>query len=152
VFLIGCLAIFFINHNYNIFLDVALNSNPDLLQHLERERTWANISIVTAMIGCFVFCIVFGLRLTGRIITPLKILKHHLHISARGEFFQPDVHIRDTDEFQDLVEAYNYFYRSIQHQTQNDLHRLKTISTGTVEKQDVVKELMDEKIRQMRSS
>ncbi len=119
---------YLVNQNYKIFFDLAFDTAPDLLENLARERVWINSILLSAFIGLVGFFTFLGLRMTNRIIGPLKVLKNHLKLLSRGHWKQRQIKIRNQDEFQDLINAYNYFYGSFRANMQKELDLLKKIS------------------------
>jgi hypothetical protein len=119
---------YFINQNYDIFISLAFDNSPQIIENLEREKSWVNLTLLSVFTGLFGFFSVLTFRMTARIIGPLKILRNHLIQISRGHFYIPSIKIRDTDEFHDLVESYNYFYLSFQRNLKRELELLKRIS------------------------
>jgi hypothetical protein len=118
---------YFINQNYEIFSDLAYQHAPDLLSHLEQERRWINTTLLAIFVGLFTLFTLLGHKMTARIVGPIKILQNHLHKVSRGYWFIRPIRIRDDDEFQDLIDSYNYFYASLRVEARDDLEKLKTI-------------------------
>ncbi len=118
---------YFTNQNYQIFLQLASDQAPSLINSLEREQTWLQIILSTTLLGTTVFFFVLGFKITNRIMGPLKVLKNHLKQTCRGNFKQAPIKVRDNDEFQDLIETYNYFYHSCQLALKRDLELLRKI-------------------------
>ena len=119
---------FFLNQNYQIFAELAIKEAPSLLTSLEREQSWMNTLLIATFIGTTVYFTIFGLKITNRLIGPLRVMKNHLHQLCRGNFHQSPITVRDTDEFQDLVETYNYFYNSFRQNLRRDLEMLSRLS------------------------
>lgn len=118
---------FFVNQNYQFFTELAYRQAPQLLKHLEREQLWINslfLAILMAVVG---FSLIFGSRVTGRIVFPLLALENHLKAMVRGQWFSPQLKIRETDEFEGLINLYNYFYRSLLIKTKEELKVLKSL-------------------------
>lgn len=123
----GGSAYYFLNQNYQIFIDLAYHSAPDLLKYLEREREWMNFFLVAMFSGMITFFLFLGLRMTARIIYPLLALERHLKSMTRGHWTVKELKIRENDEFQDLITSYNYFFRSLQIKTKQDLSLLEEL-------------------------
>ena len=119
---------FFLNQNYNIFMELAYRHSPDLLSYLEQERIVMNKLFFSVGMGLLTFSGVIGLRMTGHIIAPVKSLKKHLEQVAKGHCFIPEIKPRNNDEFQDTIESYNYFYRSLRYNLKVDLQRLRSLN------------------------
>lgn len=119
---------YFLDQNYKIFMDLAYEHSADLVSHLEREKTWIQSILMTSFTGVIVFFTLLGLRMTSQIVGPLKVLRNHLKLLSRGHWAQRSITIREQDEFQDLIESYNYFYASFRANLKKDLMHLKQIS------------------------
>ncbi|MCB0383993.1 MAG: hypothetical protein KDD43_01270 [Bdellovibrionales bacterium] len=119
---------FFLEQNYDIFYDLAFNTAPQVLEHLERERFWIRIFSVGSFLSIVAFFGFVGFKMTSRIVGPLKVLRNHLKQVSRGNWRLNPIKVREADEFQDLIEAYNYFYSSYRTMLQRDLERLKSLS------------------------
>lgn len=66
--------------------------------------------------------------MTHRMIGPLKVLRNHLKWLSRGHWNLPPLKVREKDEFQDLIESYNYFYSSFRANIYKDLEALKKLN------------------------
>ncbi len=118
-------AYYFLNQNYKIFVDLAFETSPDLLDNLQRERHLLNMIMACGITATLVFFGLLSFKMTNRMTGPLKVLRNHLKWLSRGRWNQPPLKVRDSDEFQDLIEAYNYFYSSFRANVHKDLERLK---------------------------
>lgn len=121
-------SLFFLNENYQIFVNLAYDNAPQILEYLERERAWLNLVIVSSVMGTLAFFWYLGLKLTSRIVGPINVLKNHIRGLSRGKWDQPLVKTRDKDEFNDLIETYNYFYESFQVNLKRDLAFLQKLA------------------------
>jgi hypothetical protein len=148
---IGVLTLYFLNQNYDIFMDLALSYSPNLLPHLERERTWINGLVATTTVGMTMFFAFYGLRVTGRLVTPLLILREQIRNLAKGRWDAPELRVRDTDEFHDLVEAYQYFYKILRHETRIEIQQLKEVqgSVSDEHSKAILTELIQEKAKRL---
>lgn len=118
---------FFLDQNYRIFLDLAHLYSPGLMDNLERERIWVTMLLFSGFSGLTIFFLVLSFRLTNRIVGPLRVLRNHLRRMSRGQWFMAPVRVRDSDEFQDLIDSYNYFYESFRTQLRRDLDMLRRL-------------------------
>lgn len=115
---------YFINQNYQIFMDLAYDRAPTLIRYLEMERRWIFTLLASVTLGLLCFFSYLGIKMTAKIVGPLNVLKNHIRLLSRGHWYIAPVRTRDSDEFHDLVESYNYFFRSFQANLRNDLERL----------------------------
>lgn len=142
---------FFLNQNYEIFYDLAYDYSPGILVHLEREQAWIGALCIAVFLGLVVFFSLLGYRLTARIVAPLKIVRNHLRELSRGRWFYPPVKTRVNDEFQDFVEAYNYFYTSFQINLKRDYDLISklTIDPRNKDAYQAWCNLLEEKAKQL---
>ncbi len=142
---------YFLNQNYDIFNRLALLHAPDLLPQLEREQVWINTFLFAFVLTMLIGSLIFGLRMTSRIAGPLMILKRHFKSLSWGMFFQRPIRVRDSDEFGDLIESYNYFYRSLQTQIRKDLKVLYKVLNENDQDftREELKRLVEEKQTQL---
>jgi hypothetical protein len=148
---IGCLSLYFLNQNYNIFMDLALSYSPNLLPHLERERAWINGLVATTTVGMTIFFAFYGIRITGRLVTPLLILREQIRSLAKGKWDAPEIRVRDTDEFHELVEAYQYFYKILRHETKIEVQQLRDVLDKATDEHSkaILNELIQEKSKRL---
>jgi len=145
------LIYFFLEKNYDIFYELAFNSAPGVVEYLERERLWFR----TFSALSFVFVVLsfgfIGLRMTSKIVGPLKVLRNHLKQISRGNWSLNTIKVRESDEFQDLIEAYNYFYSSYKIMLKRDLENLKSlpVDSSNHSAYTVWEQMIEEKVRQL---
>lgn len=141
----------FLNQNYRIFLDLAHHYAPSLMDGLERERIWVISLLFVGFSGLTTFFLVLSFKLTNRIVGPLKVMRNHLRRMSRGNWSMAPVRVRDSDEFQDLVESYNYFYESFRSQLRRDLRLLKQIKIDPHDRDSFVawRALIEDRCRQL---
>lgn len=118
---------YFLNQNYQIFSEIALEHSPQLLDHLEREQVWVTTLLFSSFVGLTLFFVLLSLKMTNRIVGPLKVLRNHMRKVSRGFWFISPLHVRENDEFQDLVDAYNYLYESMRAHFRRELDLLKKL-------------------------
>lgn len=121
-------AYYFLNQNYAIFVDLAFDHSPALLANLQQERYWINMLLACGVLSTLVFFAFLSFKMTHRMIGPLKVLRNHLKWLSRGHWNLPPLKVREKDEFQDLIESYNYFYSSFRANIYKDLEALKKLN------------------------
>lgn len=118
---------YLLNQNYQLFFNLAYDHAPTVLKNLERERGWINTLLITNFLGVVVFFTILSLKLTTRIVGPLRVLRTHMRFLSRGHWSQSTIALREHDEFQELISSYNYLYKSLQAQFYKELQLLKQI-------------------------
>lgn len=117
--------VFFANENFMFFQNLALESSPSLISHLEREQIWFNIlyfiTIVSIGFSHWWFTKKFVSNFNGQVQSFDRHLKHLI----RGEWFTPPLRVREKDDFKELVEQYGYFYKSLQALTKSEIQLLE---------------------------
>lgn len=142
---------YFWNENYKIFIDLAYMQAPTLVEHLQRENTYIHLLLIIIPISSGLFFYIMGTKITSKVIAPVKLIKNHLYNLARGRWHIRPLKIRDDDEFQELVDIYNYFYKSFQNNIEKDLERIKRLNVDPADR-DAYKawqQLMQEKLCQL---
>lgn len=125
------LAAFFIpffyiaNQNFSFFQDLALNTSPSLIQHLEREQLWFNTILIGLLAGLIFSNFWFAHKLVKQLRSQVASFDRHLKHLIRGDWHIPQLKIREKDEFKILVEQYGYFYRSLQAMTKSEIQILE---------------------------
>lgn len=120
-------TLYFINQNYSIFMQLTDELSPGLAAYIAREQFSFNLTFSVLFIANFVFWAVFSNKMTAKIAGPAKILRNHIRLLSRGDFTLAPVHLRDDDEFKELVNTYNYFYTLLKVQNERELHELKKV-------------------------
>jgi nitrogen fixation/metabolism regulation signal transduction histidine kinase len=107
--------------------------------------------MVTTTVALVIFNVYIGIRMTSRIIGPLKGLQMHLRRLSQGNLFQKKLGVRKDDEFHDLVAHYNYFYGFLQAQAEADLSRLETLERQLPDSplKEQISEIIEEKMLQL---
>lgn len=118
---------YFLEDNYRIFFEIASAQAPTILDHLERERIWVQLIIAGGALINLVFFSIISIKMTNRVIGPVIVLKNHLRLLCRGFWNQPPIKVRDQDEFQDLIESYNYFFLLLRAQLEKERELLLKI-------------------------
>lgn len=142
---------FFLDQNYRIFLDLAHLYAPALMDSLERERIWITMLLFSGFCGLTIFFLVLSFRLTNRIVGPLRVVRNHMRRLSRGHWFMAPVKVRDSDEFRDLVDSYNYFYESFRTCLRRDLELLKSLKVDPSDRPsyEAWRSLVEEKCLQL---
>lgn len=120
-------VLYWINQNYEFFKNLSLAKVPSLFRHLEREQIWINALYLVSAISLFVLNAWLVHRLIGKFEGPARAIENHLKKLIRGEWKTPELRIRDSDELRGLVDEYNYFYKTLQSLTLNEIKTLEEI-------------------------
>lgn len=121
-------AYYFISQNYTLFTNLAYDTQPALVTHLEREVIWLGVFMVLSLgiIGGLTLAI--GLRMTKNLLAPLVQMEKHMKELMYGHWHIPDYKIAQEDDFRDLAMTYDYFYRSLKANTEAELKLIEKLS------------------------
>lgn len=120
-------CLYFLNQNYEIFLRLAYDVRPELIEHLERERAVLMGLIAFMIVSASTFCYLLTLKLTSHIIGPIWSLERHMKQVTLGDWSSEDFRIRQNDEFQSLASSYSYMYRTLKVHTQKEIEALESL-------------------------
>lgn len=127
--------LYFLNQNFEIFRTLAIDHQPNLLEHIEREVQWITTIAFGGLVCAVFFALAFGYKLTGSIMGPLFSIERHMKKVAGGDWARSDFRVRATDEFKRLATAYAHFYRSVRGEMSEDLETLKHLRSLTLSRQ-----------------
>lgn len=117
----------FQNQNYQVFMTLARDSAPQLLEHLERETFWLIGFSLFSLVSLFVLTTWVTLRMTSNIIGPLISMERHMWKVTTGDWSSDDFRIRADDDFRELAETYSYLYRSLRAQAASEIKLLERV-------------------------
>jgi len=149
--IVGGPTYYFLNQNYDIFLNLSYALSPEIVQHLTQERGWITGFFLSSLVVLIVFHVYIGIRFTFRMAGPLVALKKHMNLVTKGHLYQKPLFIRQDDEFHDLIKNYNYLYKTLRAQNSFDIKKLETMKYKLDTKSDVkiLNEMIQEKEAQL---
>jgi hypothetical protein len=125
--IVGGPTYYFLNQNYDIFLNLAYSMSPEIVRHLVQEKTWITGFFIFSLLTLVIFHVYFGVRLTFRMVGPILALRKHMDMVTRGHMYQRPLHVRSDDEFHDLIQNYNYLYKTLRAQNSFDVKKLESL-------------------------
>lgn len=140
-------AFYFISQNYQLFISLAFDTRPSLVQHLEREVTWLKAFMCASFLFISGTSLLFCFRMTRNLLSPLVSMEKHMHQLMLGQWNIPDFKIPEDDDFRELSMTYDYFYRSLKANAETELKLLEklTIDPQNREAYAAWKQLMETK-------
>jgi hypothetical protein len=137
--------------NYDIFKQLAFDTNPELVQHLEREVTWFAIFLAACFVAVAALTLFIGLRMTKNMVRPLIHLERHMLKVTHGDWSSEDFQYSGSDELTELFNTYSYLYRSLRAQTLNEIKLLEKLMIDPNNREAVViwKQLINTKRGQL---
>lgn len=121
--------LYFLNQNFEIFRSLAIEYQPNLLEHMEREVQWITFIGFAGLVSAVSFSVIFGYKITASIIGPLFSIERHMKRVAQGHWDREDFRVRSTDEFKRLATTYSHCYRVLRNDIQEDLQTLEHIAS-----------------------
>lgn len=149
--IVGGPTYYFLNQNYNIFLNLAYATSPDIVHHLVQEKTWITGFFLFSLMTLVVFHVYFGVRLTFRMVGPILALRRHMEMVTKGNLYQRPLIVREDDEFHDLIKNYNYLYKTLRAQNSFDIKKLESLKYNLKDPESIrtLNEIIDEKNAQI---
>lgn len=149
--LVSGVSYYFVQQNMNLFISLAYEQAPEILDNLEFEKTWLASLFFTSALVLAVYLCLFSYWITTGLIRPVFKIKKHLHKLSRGDWTQPEVQIQTQHDYEDLIQAYNYFYRSLQKQSWQELEELKKMKVSIMasDSRDIWRRIIEQKSEQL---
>ncbi len=141
---------YFLNQNFQIFMSLAFDTHPGLVQHLEREVTWLKIFIMISFVLIMVTTMILTLRMTQKLIGPLSKMERHLRKLTQGQWDIADLNSPERD-FNELLATYDYFYRALRMTTESELELLSKLNVDPANREAYAawKNLLESKSRRL---
>ena len=109
-----------------------------------QANDWQNklliAGFVIAIVAISIFIIMYGIRITHRIVGPIVAFNRHIAMVRDGHY-KKDLHLRKKDEFQNLAISFNSM-----------LTRIRERTRDTIEFCDAMQNEVDAVSRQLQSS
>jgi len=120
----GGITFYLLNHNYHLFMSAGLLTSPRVVDNLMNEMKLANETLAGVYIGFVNFLAIVGVKVSHSMVVPIYLIQEKIRQISRGELVESTVRIRQSDEFQEFAEVFNYMVESLKAQTRNDIQRL----------------------------
>lgn len=120
-------AYYFITQNYELFRNLAFDTHPQLVEHMEREITWLRVFLGASFVFLAGITLFLSIRMTKNLLAPLVSMERHMHQLMLGHWHIPDYNLPE-DDFRDLAMTYDYFYRALKANTEGELKLLEKLS------------------------
>jgi hypothetical protein len=125
--IIGGITLYLLNHNYHLLVRAELVAAPHVVDNIFHELKLANEFIIGAYIGFIFFMGLVGVKFSHSIIVPIFLIQEKMRSVCRGEMYDAQVRIRQSDQFQEFAETYNYMIQALQAQLRSDIEKLKQL-------------------------
>ncbi len=120
--------IYFVHQNYNVFRDLAFDLQPQLVRHLEREVLWLKAFMLLSLIIISVVTYVFISKITQKMMRTLVEMEEHMRQLLIGKWSIPHFESETDEDIKELSLTYDYLYRSLKVNTENELRILEKIN------------------------
>jgi hypothetical protein len=142
---------YLVNENYNYLTKLAYSLSPNLARHIEGEQVMFNIAIAGIILSHWLVIILFGRKMTEKIVVPIKKMHNQLRMLTRGQLSGPQIRIRQDDEFHDLISGFNYYHSGLKEDTRRDMLKLQKIREGLKpsESLNMINEMIHERATQL---
>jgi hypothetical protein len=149
LFAIPC--VYFLIQNYDLFFKLAYDLRPDLLEHLEREKSLLLALVGLTIFGSGLFCYAVTLRMIRSVVGPVWAIERHMKRVSLGDWTAEDYRLRSSDDFQTLSATYSYLYRIIRTSAMKELESLESLNIDPNNRHDhtIVQKLIDLKRAQL---
>lgn len=119
---------YFFQQNHEVFVKIAIDTHPALLEHLDRESYWILGFFAFSLVSLIILTTWMTLRMTTNILGPLVSLERHMWKVTSGDWSSEDFRIRVDDDFRELADTYSYLYRALRAQAQMEVELLERIA------------------------
>ena len=121
-------ALYFILQNYELFKNLAFDTQPEMVKYLDQEIFWLKgFALLGAAVLIF-FNYLFILQIIKSVHKPLGRLEGHLKKLTAGNWNIQSFEARDEDLVKPLSLTYNHFYRTLQAQSESEIQILKKLN------------------------
>lgn len=121
-------AAWFINSNFQLLSQLALDTSPKLLGHLEREIQWLNIYLILTLSGLVISCLVLSQKLTYHLIEPAQKIERYLRELQDGHYHISETESLADHDLKDLAETARTFHQKLKADSQNHRFHLEKIT------------------------
>ncbi len=109
----GGALLFLINQNYNTFIQLSYSYNPQIVDHLLKEKILINIAFFAYLVGVFLYSLYCSIRTYKSNFYPINYIEQHMIKTLQGEKNLAPVKIRKENGLQNFVETYNKYSQTI---------------------------------------
>jgi hypothetical protein len=139
-----CLLVFIlpswymVRSNYQLFSDLAFDTQPTLVSNLEREVHLSIILFVVSIVSTAGLSIYLGIRMTGNLISPLSAVEKQIKKMTTGDFHAAKFNYRASDDFLQLLESFSYLYETLRAQAESELAALHKIAADPKDRESLI--------------
>lgn len=120
-------ATYFIEQNYDVFLNLAYDVRPGLVGHLEREILWLRFFLIAGGLCTLAVSLFLTWRHLQRLQVPLDQVDDHLRSMTGGDWSGAAPAIPSSDVNRDFFVTYEMFHRSLRFNAEADLMLLEKL-------------------------
>ncbi|MFN8847592.1 MAG: hypothetical protein ACK5V3_00640 [Bdellovibrionales bacterium] len=144
-------AYYFTYTNLELFKNLAFDTYPQFVRHLERESSWIGMILILSLSATGYCFYKISMRMTSHLIDPLIEMEKHMREVVHGKWQKNNFRISDEKDFRDLTLAYDYLLSTLQATTEHEIDLLSRMRLDPREKETVHiwAELLNEKRRRL---
>lgn len=113
----------YINLNLNPLIESGMLTPPVLTELIHVEKNFLSKNLLTVFLILISIMTLGGVFVTHRIAGPLFALKRRMQEISHQGLSDRKLHVRRTDEFQDLIETFNEMISSLQKQQEKEKNK-----------------------------
>lgn len=122
-------AAWYINTNFQLLSELALETSPRLLGHLEREIQWLNIYLVLTLSGLVISCLVLTRKLTYHLIEPAQKIERYLNELLEGNYQTLELQTLSDHDLQNLAETAKALHQNLQKDASKNRQLIEKLSS-----------------------
>lgn len=109
----GGALLYLINQNYDTFIKLSYNYNPQIVDHLLKEKSLINAAFIVYIIGVFLYALYCSIRTYKSNFYPIKYVEKHMIQTIEGKQNLSPIRIRKENGLQDFINTYNKYTETL---------------------------------------
>jgi len=122
----------YIELNLNPLIESGLIASPVVNELIQIEKQFLNKNLLTVFLLVLGTLTLAGVFITHRIAGPIYALERRMKQITQEGMQKTPFHVRQTDEFQELVESFNDMMAEISKQMDQQAQKIKVLEGGQV--------------------
>lgn len=118
---------FYLNQNYDIFINLAYDVKPQLVQQLNREQHMLKYILTAIIMTVGLITYLVSNSKIKKIISPLIAVERHMKQLIKGNWNIDEVGIHRYEEHKQLLRTYEYFYKILKSDLEQDIQILEKV-------------------------
>lgn len=123
---VGIILFIVLAKTQTLFLKAGVVSSPDVIEFVRQQRSLYMYSLLSVFVGVTVVLLMLGIFVSHRLAGPIFALSRRMNDVAQGNF-TVTLHLRKTDEFQELKDKFNTLVKGLQNQVKGELIKVDSV-------------------------